>query len=145
MRQPSSFNRRWRFFLGATPLIRANAMSYYRFNRRWRFFLGATANHTKKQGGDGKFQSQVAILFGGYNVCRSSSKSNFKFQSQVAILFGGYRYAGKRGVEFEQVSIAGGDSFWGLQHLHFDFSLLHFGFNRRWRFFLGATVAVRHI
>ena len=37
------------------------------------------------------------------------------------------------------VSIAGGDSFLGLRHiLHFE-ALKDIGFNRRWRFFFGAT------
>ena len=63
-----------------------------------------------------QFQSQVAILFGGYDVVvPSKDLVKYVFQSQVAILFGGYSiHLGYEG-ECLPVSIAGGDSFWGLR------------------------------
>ena len=61
------------------------------------------------------FQSQVAILFGGYVTIVIILIQPISFQSQVAILFGGY--VGELSLEMFKV----------------------YGFNRRWRFFLGAT------
>ncbi len=86
-----SFNRRGRFFLGAT---RAAGMPHDQresFNRRGRFFLGATYTIGADTSEGDPFQSQRAILFGGYK--RSSALISLAiggFQSQRAILFGGY-------------------------------------------------------
>ena len=86
-----------------------------------------------------QFQSQVAILFGGYDAISSSSLPRSTFQSQVAILFGGYLIIHYHTHVSCMVSIAGGDSFWGLRN-HCQYKHLRgIGFNRRWRFFLGAT------
>ena len=111
------------------------------------------------------FQSQVAILFGGYLSAKTVDIRLYKFQSQVAILFGGYRRELVQANTYNPVSIAGGDSFWGLHSGVTDIAVIdHVSiaggdsfwglpiyrvsklaistrFNRRWRFFLGATIA----
>ena len=86
------------------------------------------------------FQSQVAILFGGYVSYENEYIHQYMFQSQVAILFGGYyNDVSVNGSIVYAVSIAGGDSFWGLPAIRMAESDWFVSFNRRWRFFLGAT------
>ena len=124
--------------MGLPHTPRLNTSPNHRFNRRWRFFFGATFMLTVFVGLI-MFQSQVAILFWGYDTgfCREYFRSlgfnrrwrfffgatpscpavdelPVMFQSQVAILFWGYHRPNTQRSRCQIVSIAGGDSFLGL-------------------------------
>ena len=188
-RSPCKFQSQVAILFGGYWLIRGNEMGRPCFNRRWRFFLGATVRREYSSyrlqlvsiaGGDSfwgllrsrcrsvgpcmfqsqvailfggylakilidhsslrSFQSQVAILVGGYHTQPNSQCCACPFQSQVAILFGGYNVTEARKLApalFQsQVAILFGGYITTGAHLH----RKQCGFNRRWRFFLGATV-----
>ena len=61
------------------------------------------------------FQSQVAILGWGYSTPLAASAVGRRFQSQVAILGWGYEKLVIADTVLRQVSIAGGDSWVGIQ------------------------------
>ena len=105
-------------FLGYLPVSKNQVCHSCCFNRRWRFFFWDTLRGRALSTGWRRFQSQVAILFLGYAKARDHED----------------------GAMF--VSIAGGDSFFGILAGLVALVWYGVGFNRRWRFFFWDTMTI---
>ncbi len=110
-----SFNRRGRFFLGATYDVFNMELVGIGFNRRGRFFLGATREASLEVRKNQQFQSQRAILFGGYFIVAGKcAPTGISFNRRGRFFLGATTDVDGHKNIATLVSIAEGDSFWGL-------------------------------